>query len=367
MNVVMHVLKYYRGGVVFTARRAEVCDMSYERWEVIDGTVRFGIEAAPLQGHAMSHAFNGQDQSIVKTNVMKEEKQQIKQLEARIREAQNMTVSDKELIDIDNQLDELKRILLNDIMLQDPASPAPDDYPLSGLGDVIDEQLCELLLDEFGADLANFRRTQVEFGLKLSLLVEQRDETDGNRPSLDLIGFLAYKTWGPPAPGVSIGAVGVASRHRGKGYGRDLMKVAEDRASLLGMQTSSGFVPGEVRLRSLATAVQFYERLGYERVHEGPDAPAPERTPGCPDPEALQPVRESTVEDDEAPCVPMVRRCAPFSPRARSRMLPLLSPKQDPWSPTRARALEDGPTWPRVDELCLPESVLPLTVCETSS
>ena len=26
------------------------------------------------------------------------------------------------------------------------------------------------------------------------------------RPRLDLLGFLAYKTWGPPVPGVSVGA-----------------------------------------------------------------------------------------------------------------------------------------------------------------
>ena len=58
---------------------------------------------------------------------------------------------------------------------------------------------------------------------------------------MDLLGFVAYKTWGLPIPGVSVGgagrrwarqrdferwsrgAVGVADKHRGKGYGRQLM------------------------------------------------------------------------------------------------------------------------------------------------
>lgn len=40
--------------------------------------------------------------------------------------------------------------------------------------------------------------------------------------------------------------------------------MAEDRAAMLGVTTSKGFQPGEVRLRSLASAVRFYERLGYE-------------------------------------------------------------------------------------------------------
>lgn len=124
--------------------------------------------------------------------------------------------------------------------------------------------------------------------LKLSLLVEQRPDED---PALDLLGFLAYKTWGPPVPGVSVGAVGVADKHRGKGYGRQLMKVAEDRAAMLGVVTQQGFQPGEVRLRSLASAVRFYERIGYERLEEEGVA---EKTPACPDPE-----RPADAEDSD--------------------------------------------------------------------
>ena len=51
-----------------------------------------------------------------------------------------------------------------------------------------------------------------------ALIVSERE-----LPRLDLMGFVAYKTWGPPVPGVSVGAVGVAQKHRGKGYGRRLM------------------------------------------------------------------------------------------------------------------------------------------------
>ena len=81
-----------------------------------------------------------------------------------------------------------------------------------------------------------------DFNLKLSLLVEQQPEEDPAPLSmallqgvwcmanmaqlrLDLLGFVAYKTWGPPVPGVSVGAVGVADKHRGKGYGRQLMNL----------------------------------------------------------------------------------------------------------------------------------------------
>eukprot|EP00445_Apocalathium_hangoei_P019220 CAMPEP_0203907840 /NCGR_PEP_ID=MMETSP0359-20131031/49292_1 /ASSEMBLY_ACC=CAM_ASM_000338 /TAXON_ID=268821 /ORGANISM="Scrippsiella Hangoei, Strain SHTV-5" /LENGTH=415 /DNA_ID=CAMNT_0050832711 /DNA_START=15 /DNA_END=1262 /DNA_ORIENTATION=- len=293
-----------------------------------------------------------------------EEWMQIKLLEKRIKDAKTRTVSDRELGEIDGELTVLREILLDDIKLQDPACEDPQ-YPMSGLGHVIDEQLSELLLEEFGADLPNFRRTQREFGLKLSLLVERNTEAKGDELELELLGFLAYKTWGPPAPCVSIGAVGVSDRRRGKGYGRQLMKVAEDRAALLGCQGPHGFVPGEVRLRSLATAVHFYERLGYARVtpeEQSAGGPPPERTPGCPDPE--RPVREEVAgdnghdDDDEAPCVPMVRRCAPFSPRTAATLAPLLSPTQQPWSPKQARALEDGPTWPPIAVFLLPESSL---------
>lgn len=42
--------------------------------------------------------------------------------------------------------------------LEDP--DLDDAYAISGLGEVIDQQLSELLLEEFGADVKNFRRAQ---------------------------------------------------------------------------------------------------------------------------------------------------------------------------------------------------------------
>merc|ERR1712129_166067 len=202
-------------------------------------------------------------------------------------------------------------------------------------------------MEEFGADLPNFRRTQQEFGLKLSLLVEKVAGAAEDEPTLTLLGFLAYKAWGPPSPGVSIGAVGTSSKYRGKGYGRQLMQVAENCAALLGGHGPDGCVPGEVRLRSLATAVRFYERLGYERV-DSMEGNAAEKTPGCPDLEATR--QEAPVDEDDAPCVPMVKRMTPFSPRTAASLAPCFSPRPDPWCPKQSRALEDGPTWPPISE-----------------
>jgi len=154
---------------------------------------------------------------------------------------------------------------------------------------------------------------------------------------------------GPPSPGVSIGAVGTGSKHRGKGYGRQLMQVAENCAALLGWHGPEGFVPGEVRLRSLATAVRFYERLGYERVEPVEGNAAEKKMPGCPDLEEAE-RQEAPVDDDDAPCVPMVKRMTPLSPHVAASLAPCFSPKQDPWCPSQSRALEDGPTWPPISD-----------------
>eukprot|EP00439_Symbiodinium_sp_Y106_P006036 s5726_g1.t1 len=50
----------------------------------------------------------------------------------------------------------------------------------------------------------------------------------------------------------------------------------------------------------------------------------------------------------------MVRKCAPPSPPTLMKMGPLVSPKQAPWCPKLSRALEDGPTWPSLDQFELP-------------
>jgi len=326
-------LDHFAGGVILVSSNEQLCnEFANEKWFMDDGVLH-------VEG-----TFKGDIHCSAKTAVTPSEaaRQHIADIERRMREHRRKPLTDKELWQLEDELHELKEeLLLNDVMLQDPEDD--DAYAISGLGAVIDEQLAEILLEEFGADLKNFRQAQHDFNLKLSLLVEERP---GEDPALDLLGFVAYKTWGPPIPGVSVGAVGVADKHRGKGYGRQLMKVAEDRAALLGITTAEGFRPGEVRLRSLASAVRFYERLGYERVEEDEDEA--KHTPACPDPERH--AGEVDEDDDDGPCVPMVRKCAPPSPPTLMKMGPLVSPKQAPWCPKLSRALEDGPTWPSLDQ-----------------
>lgn len=235
-------------------------------------------------------------------------------------------------------------VLLHNVQVHGPQSPKM--YPMGGLDEVIDKDLCELLMDEFAGDLANFRKTQKEFKVKLSLLVEHRP-ADEDRPCV-LLGFLAFKKWGLPSPGVSVGAVGVSASQRGHGYGQQLMDVAQ-RQAILAAQ-ASGSPVGEVRLRSLASAVGFYKRLGFEVIDEGLDSEVTARTPSCPDPEAVSGVG---FEDEDAPCVPMVLRCFFSSP---GPMLPLKSPAAEPWTPNRSRAFEDGPTWPPMMDFSLPDA-----------
>jgi len=235
-------------------------------------------------------------------------------------------------------------VLLHNVQVHGPQSPQM--HPMGGLDEVIDKDLCELLMDEFAGDLANFRKTQKEFKVKLSLMVEHRP-ADEDRPCV-LLGFLAFKKWGLPSPGVSVGAVGVSASQRGHGYGQQLMDVAKSQAILSAQ--ASGSPVGEVRLRSLASAVGFYKRLGFEVIDEGLDNEATGRTPSCPDPEALSGVG---FEDEDAPCVPMVLRCPLSSPGPR---LPLKSPAAEPWTPNRSRAFEDGPTWPPMMDFSLPDA-----------
>eukprot|EP00913_Durusdinium_trenchii_P003922 g3631.t1 len=143
-----------------------------------------------------------------------------------------------------------------------------DAYAISGLGE-------------------NFRRAQLEFNLKLSLLVEQQPDED---PALDLLGFVAFKTWGPPVPGVSVGAVGA----------------------------------GEVRLRSLASAVLFYERLGYER-REDEDEGAAEKTPACPDPERPAAEERAGLEAKGFSCLSLFDNRSEDGPLAVTEALCLVS------------------------------------------
>lgn len=336
-------IEQYKGGVVLISGWREfAARVATETW-----TLRSGRWAASGSGPSRAEL---QEMSF-------KDKALIKELERKIKANRTSPLEDAEVQEIADQLSALKELLLSDVQLQDPQDDDGPGYELSGMEELVESQLSDLLLEEFGADLPNFRRTQKEWGLKLSLLVQRNNSSDDDddEPELDLLGFLAYKTWGPPIPAVSVGAVGVAEKHRGKGYGRVLMKVAEDRAALLGLETAEGIVPGEVRLRSLASAVKFYERIGYERIEEDESCKPAENTPACPNPEGAE-ADDAEVDDDDLPCVPMRRPCAPPSPRSRAVLEPLLSPKQDPWSPSRSRALEDGPTWPAMDAFMLPEA-----------
>jgi ribosomal protein S18 acetylase RimI-like enzyme len=220
---------------------------------------------------------------------------------------------------------------LHDVYVRSPSSPQM--YPKPWLEELIEEQLAPLYMEEFGADMANFRQTQRGYGLKLSLLLEERPEEEVP----DLLGFLAYKPWGGAEPVVSVCALAVPSKHRGRSFGRQLMQVAEQQALLIG-QAAGPDVGGTVRVHSLAPAVRFYHRLGYVLVGPGGADPA---------------LRVEDVDTDEdAPCVPMERICRGVS--GKGQRLNYLLAGLDAWSPRRSHHLEDGPTWLPVEDFLLP-------------
>ena len=258
---------------------------------------------------------------------------------------------------------------LHDVRLRAPSSP--QHYCKPWLADMLEEQFAPLYMEEFGADMGNLRQSQRGYGIKLSLMVDE------SAAEPELLGFLACKSWGAPMPGVSVCAVGVPSKFRGCGYGRRLMEVAESEAAHAGDEA----LPGSVRFRSLATAVGFYTRLGYQRMDEDAE-------------EGEEPAPASSADDsdEDAPCVPMERVCARTGaetpPGGRS---PLQSwstlimvlvtmvivmivinsnsnsnststsngnsnNSNSKRSPRRARHLEDGPTWLPVEAFDLPEA-----------
>lgn len=207
--------------------------------------------------------------------------------------------------------------MMLDVQLRSPASPQM--YALPGLAELVEEQLAPLYEEDFAADLENLRQTQLKHGMKLSLLVEENSAEEG--PALDLVGFVVYKPWGLPRPGVSVGACGVSPRYRKRGYGRRLMKEAEEQAVRAG-EASGNKESGLVSLRSVRSAVRFYERLGFQRLEES---------------------EEGTNDDgDDGPSVPMEQRCDVGSIAGG----PLEKSNLDPWSSQQSRMLEDGPTWP---------------------
>lgn len=212
---------------------------------------------------------------------------------------------------------------LLDVTLRGPSSP--QIYPQPWMAELLETQLAPLYEEEFAADLKNLQQTQRGYGVKLGLLIQEQPAEEVP----DLLGFVAYKPWGPPLPSASVCAVAVPAHCRGHGYGRDLMAVVEDHAAIAGEAACPGG-SGLVRLSSLPTAVRFYTRLGYE-IMEG---------------ESEGGLQTNPQEDDEdAPCVPMQRSCCRIS------ALPAGTPAFEPWSPRRAKHLEDGPTWCPVEQL----------------
>mmetsp|Transcript_107153 Transcript_107153/g.303010 ORF Transcript_107153/g.303010 Transcript_107153/m.303010 type:complete len:469 (+) Transcript_107153:57-1463(+) len=224
-------------------------------------------------------------------------------------------------------------VCLHNVEIARSGTVTCEGHSLPGLGTLVQEQLGPLYLDEFGADLGNLGTAQHDYGLKLSLLVEPKPV--GETP--ELLGFLAYKPWAAPRPGVSVAAVGVSGEHRGRGLGRKMMDVATAEAAAAGGLCEAG---GRVYLRSLPTAVPFYVRLGYTPVLETGTA-----SDGVPELTSLEIAAPALYKDgaidEDAPCVPMMSRAVSAGAHAQA----------EPWSPRRARHLEDGPTWLRRDAL----------------
>ncbi|CAJ1348703.1 unnamed protein product, partial [Effrenium voratum] len=335
----------YAGGVILVTNNDQLCAMATEKWFMDDGVLHVEVLKEDARAHAKT------------SDVREKARQHILQIEKKIAQHRTKPLSDKELWLLEDELHGLKEeLLLNDVELQDP--DLEDAYAISGLGEVIDEQLAELLM----AELLGFLRDQRAAPDSVWRGLEELPEgSAGLELEAEFAGGAA------PRPGANVGPAGVCSlqdmgaaaarcQHRRGGRGGQAPrkglwsaadeKVAEDRAAVLGVDTPEGFRPGEVRLRSLASAVRFYERLGYQRREEETAM----KTPACPDPE-----RPADADSEDGPCVPMARKCAPPSPRGALKMGPLLSPEQPAWCPAISRALEDGPTWPTREQL-LPES-----------
>jgi len=231
------------------------------------------------------------------------------------------------------------RALLHDVQIRDDGSAMSGGLLVPGLDSLVEEQLSPLYLEEFGADVGNLSKTQAGYDLLLSLLVEPQPA--GEAP--ELLGFLAYKPWASPRPGVSIAAVGVTNKRRGSGFGRQLMDAAMAEAAAAAQASGE---QGHVYLRSLPTAVKFYLRLGYLPVLEVGTGAELTFTPASLEEVAPDLFDAEGEVDEDSPCVPMIIPCS----CTYSEPAPGVS-QPKPWSPRRARHLEDGPTWLPVADL----------------
>jgi GNAT superfamily N-acetyltransferase len=224
------------------------------------------------------------------------------------------------------------KVLLEDVRFdEDEEAATSEGTPLAGLTDVMKEQFGPLYIEEFGlgslSPFGNLKRTQDGYGLRLSFLVTPAQDED-DVP--ELLGFLAYKSWGGRKPGVSIAATAVPDIHQRKGLGRLLMSVAQAKAAAAGYGQEK---PGCVFLRSLPTAVGFYLRIGARAFHHDGS-------------EVLD--VEAIDTDEDAPCVPMELECPPVD---RPCWPAVDENTHEPWSPRRAAHLEDGPTWLPLESL----------------
>lgn len=191
--------------------------------------------------------------------------------------------------------------------------------------ELLEEQLDPLLVEEFAGNMDNLRKTQEGYGMRLVLLIEQKNRQECEEQHLHLLGFLAYKVWSHPRPSVSICAMAVPMCKRGYGYGRRLLEVAMEVAA---SQSTGG--SGLLTLLSLPEAVGFYSRIGFQRS-DGESFIA------------------SDYDAEDAPCLPMSLRCScPVSPSATSVQGVSVDAVEEPWSFSLCKALEDGPTWPAV-------------------
>lgn len=147
---------------------------------------------------------------------------------------------------------------------------------VSGPASPMEEYLCDLDLErlEHDSSLAGFvaqaetmfKTFFEECGFMSSLrdwkpcLVTLLLAPAGERAEAEreLAGFVIYKHWGPPVRTMTLLRVAVDPKYARLGYGRQLVKIVEDRARALPVQAC-----GEVSLCALPEVVGFYRKMRY--------------------------------------------------------------------------------------------------------
>jgi len=93
----------------------------------------------------------------------------------------------------------------------------------------------------------------------VTLLLAEVPACEHSAARQELAGFVIYKHWGPPVRTMTLLRVAVDPKHRGFGFGRQLVKIVEDRARALPVQAC-----GEVSLCALPEVVSFYKKMSYK-------------------------------------------------------------------------------------------------------